>query len=71
MKAKVALHISGLSVLLACAFLTLFTFMRVATQGYFYASEPDAVILYFEVACGAFGFAYVVYLFKTLLGGGK
>ena len=66
---KVALRIFGLCCLLGCAVIVVFMLTGIAVRGYFYAVEPDRLILFAEIVVAAFGLAYVFYLFQKTLGG--
>ena len=66
---RVAVHIFGLSCLLGCAVIVVFMLTGIAVRGYFYAVEPDRLILFAEIVVAAFGLAYVFYLFQKTLGG--
>lgn len=68
---KALFNIIGISSLLGCAFVTLLMLFRIVTQGYFFAEEPDQLILYIEIIVSVFGLGYSLYLFKRFLGEAK
>lgn len=64
---RYAFHVLGLSCLGGAIFLQILVFADIASQGYFYAIEQNAIVLSFEIFLTGFAAVYFAYLYLRLM----